>query len=115
MDWLLAKYVPNLERNEPINVGLVLFYENQVRARFLGETSTGDFSPQCCHVIQDMANYRDWVDHWRRLVSNGAPEEEFLKDPPKHSFYMERAGRRILGNENPEDTFNELFEKLVRR
>jgi hypothetical protein len=52
--FLVAKYVADLRRSEPRNIGIIVWAEGAVMARFLERPK----------FVKDHGNYRDWVAFW---------------------------------------------------
>lgn len=59
--FLLAKYVPDLSRMEPRNIGVFLWANGEIAERFL-PTSAADF-------VGDPETYEWWVSSWREAIS----------------------------------------------
>lgn len=111
--WLLAKYVPVLERNEPRNVGVVLLTEDSVYTRFRDDKPDWILHPD---------NYKDWVEYWLLAIDGGDGDDTPEKVEAKlcrrragDNYYMEVGGESILGKrEIPADQFlDRLYERLV--
>ncbi len=58
--YILAKYVPDLSRMEPRNIGLFLWHKGRFQARFL-EAENAPF-------ITDKATFVRWVDYWVKMT-----------------------------------------------
>jgi len=61
--YLLVKYAPDLLRMEPRNIGLFLWHDGKIAARFM--------SPDSVKFVSDRRNYQDWVDYWMEMVTAG--------------------------------------------
>lgn len=59
--FLIAKYVPDLSRMEPRNIGLLLWHKGRLLSRFL--------SPSDARFIADHDTYVQWVTFWNDLIS----------------------------------------------
>ena len=59
--FLVAKYVPNLSRMEPRNIGVILWANGKIRARFLSQTEAT--------FVDDKDAFQSWVSLWSGLVS----------------------------------------------
>lgn len=121
--FLVAKYVPDLRRMEPRNIGVVVWSNGTVAARFIGEDSTGS--------VRGSRAFREWVSYWRtqiakdsirtrdgRLVSSF--ETEFVDQLTTGSKqqYMLVDGGYLLDQHSPEDVSSladELFRQLVAK
>lgn len=108
--WALAKYVKDIHRNEPINVGLFLFSHDLVRAQF---RSAEDDKP---HFVMDPDNYTEWQDYWWRCLNQFPSYKQFMNGVYNSpSYYVQAAGRRLLGGRetNSHHLFQELYNSLV--
>ena len=69
--YLIAKYVPDLFRNEPVNIGVVVWIDGSVAYRFIGQRSDGTINGQ---IVRDrfrsLANYKQWVESWVRIATS---------------------------------------------
>ncbi len=69
---LVAKYTPDVFRNEPRNIGVVLWTPDEVAARFLGEKpdAPGEVDEAAVPAfVASVAAYKQWVRYWRREVA----------------------------------------------
>lgn len=72
--YLLAKFIPDLKRMEPRNVGVVLWTTSGVAARFSFERQDhlGDVDGRTVpNWIAPLAAYKQWVAYWRACISQG--------------------------------------------
>lgn len=58
--FLIAKYVPDLARNEPRNIGVVVWSPAGVATRFFRR------APK---FVRDKECYRRWIDYWESLCA----------------------------------------------
>jgi hypothetical protein len=73
--FLVAKYTPDVFRNEPRNIGVVLWSPGGVLARFIGEPAEpGDEWDEACipSFVASPAAYKQWVRYWRREIGKPA-------------------------------------------
>jgi len=66
--YLIAKYIPDLGRMEPRNVGVILWSPNGVEARFLAEKSDrpGEVDGRSVPgFVTSTQAYRQWIAFWR--------------------------------------------------
>ena len=71
--FLVAKYVDDLRRMEPKNIGVILWSEGHVASRFIGDT--GDPLQASAPMFIAKKNrgvYREWVQHWRRQIHHAS-------------------------------------------
>lgn len=61
--YLLVKYAPDLLRMEPRNIGVFLWHEGKIAARFMPSDSV--------KFVSDRSNYQGWVDYWTEMVAAG--------------------------------------------
>ncbi len=125
--FLLAKFVPDLRRMEPRNIGVVVWSEEAVVCRFAGESEDGVRPPANLHVSPNA--YRQWVDYWRLWIMRDKikgddgvevkrSEARFLdvlKQKSREQFMLIDGGllmKNVGSNDLPE-LLNELFEELV--
>ena len=131
--YLLAKYIPDLRRQEPRNIGIIVWSPEGLEARFLGEkneemeTIDGRSVPP---FVTSLNAYKQWVHYWRAeiekpeikpvsggdSVSKDLPEfTEVLKTANRGNFVLEDGGL-LLDKVNVEElprVANELFNTLV--
>lgn len=68
--FLIAKYAPDLKRMEPRNIGVIVWIDGQVVARFLGEGLPANRVDAPLRVgIRDKETYRRWIASWRRQLA----------------------------------------------
>lgn len=70
--YLLAKFIPDLKRMEPRNIGVLLWTPNGVAARFLFESPHGSGQVDGRAVpnwIGHLTAYKQWVAYWRSSVA----------------------------------------------
>jgi len=113
--WFIAKYMPDLQRREPRNVGVVLFFGDRMLSRFLGEDplDPGKIDGRSIrHKVGSPTNYRDWVHFWRVAAASGP--EQIIARRPADNYYLERAGQQLAGGAtDPEALLSRLFSQLV--
>jgi hypothetical protein len=127
--FLVAKYIPDMRRLEPRNIGIVVWNGGMVAARFLGEHQSDVVVPRRIGVRNQEA-YKEWIRYWREQMSspalsiggNGRPvsreSPEFLdalKNRSKRQFVLVDGGF-LLGDVDVTDTddvVRDLFEAIV--
>jgi hypothetical protein len=130
--YLLVRYTDDLTRNEPINVGVVVYDGTRALARFDGEDPTTHAIDlrRVRHRITGSQTYRAWVAYWRRALAEPGVLSPQLADaqpgdPAVISFLLGLGGDEfsmIPGGDivfdaderSLETTLNELYERLVR-
>ncbi len=131
--YLLAKYIPDLFRGEPRNVGVVLWSESGVVARFIGEKPglPGQvISKRIPPFVGSRESYRQWVAYWqcqlklvtlkdRRRPGTSAdrsnPEYlDILAGTSRGNYILTAAGELLDPVSDPRDAVNYLFKTLVQ-
>ena len=89
----LAKYVPDQARWEPRNVGVIITNGDRAVARFIGEKVGGGVDGRRVrHAIGAPAPiYREWVQFWRRMITEHADFDN-LPARPGADFFLTEAG-----------------------
>ena len=70
--YLLAKYIPDLPRFEPRNIGVIVWCEDGVEARWLAEfrDRLGEVDGRSIPTFVTSSNaYRQWIRSWRKALS----------------------------------------------
>lgn len=129
--YLLAKYVDDLTRNEPSNIGVIVYDGSRAIARFDGEDDSGRIDlRRVRHRITGSHSYRAWIQYWRRVLKEPAVLDPALSDRPPgdprvidrlldlpgQDFYLESGGT-ILFDADARDlraTVDDLFARLVK-
>ena len=113
-EWFVAKYIPDLRRREPTNVGVILRMGDSVFAKFLGERSDGRIDGRSVKWL-GVASYKAWVTHWRRHLDESADLSALTGSPPGTNYYIEVGGERLIGSEttDPEGLLDYLYSVLV--
>lgn len=122
--YLVAKYISDLQRMEPKNVGIVLWASGKVSARFLGERSDNLGKVDGRTVpgfIASTAAYKQWIEFWRTQLGNETSSKfseaglNSLKDASRGNFFLVDGGL-ILEEINPTylpKLTDDLFQRLV--
>jgi len=73
--YLVAKYLPDLRRMEPRNIGVIVWSGGEVAARFLAERSeqSGEVDGRSVPgFITSLSAYKQWVHFWRNQLEKTA-------------------------------------------
>lgn len=129
--YLIAKYIPDLSRMEPRNVGIILWADGRIQARFIGEASGRPLKDCAPSFINAKSRdvYAQWVRHFRRAlakdcisprgsdpVPKSSPEFlDALRSKSRGNYLLVSAGVLLdrVSAEDMDDTVDFLFEKLV--
>lgn len=129
--YLAAKYIDDLSRNEPVNIGVVVYDGYQALARFDGEDDNAQIDlRRVRNRITGSHAYRGWVEYWRGVLEHPEQASSDLKDVPSgdgrvieqlisssgRDFYLEPGGAILLDAEEVslQERLDELFRSLVR-
>ena len=131
--YLLAKYIPDLPRFEPRNIGVIVWCKDGVETRFLAEyrDRPGEVDGRSIPTFVTSSNaYRQWIRSWRKAVSSetitslGQPEPIPITSPDfadalvrtsRGNFVITEAGElldRVTVDELP-NVADQLFASLV--
>lgn len=116
--WLVAKYMPDLRRREPRNVGVVVVAPDGVVSRFKGERIDGHIDGRSARMGMDLGTYRAWIDFWRHELDSPVPEEEvetLLRAEPDQQLLLEFGGRVVYDEEpsSAQALLDEIYPSLV--
>ena len=113
-EWLIAKYMPDLRRREPQNIGVVLFAGGSALARFVAEDPASlDIDGRIARPrFGSWENYCDWVHFWRSSLAGGP--EKLLARRAGENYFLERGGQLLAGaDRDPRQLLDELYSMLV--
>lgn len=131
--YLVAKYVPDVFRNEPVNVGVMTWIEGRVCWRFLGQRGDGFINgkaPGIVGRIKSVQNYKQWVESWVHHLQSGTIQTRqhgiVPSDSPEFmdamsiygsgNYVLESGGELAEGADSGEikDVTDYLFDSLVK-
>src|SRR6266699_384568 len=73
--YIIAKYVPEILRNEPRNFGVIVWSPEKLDARFSGETGGGGVDGRKIpEWVKSKTSYKEWVHYLRNCIAHGAVE-----------------------------------------
>jgi hypothetical protein len=130
--FLVAKYIPDMRRLEPRNIGVIVWVNGHLSARFLGEhpESPGTVRIPRRLCVQSRDTYCEWIQFWRsqmaspmldvaggsQRVSRESPQfVDALQKRSKQNFVLVDGGF-IPGEVSPleiDEVVNDLFTGLV--
>lgn len=109
--WYLIKYVRDLARREPVNIGIAYKSADGWETRFVGQASDGTIASRLSHgLIRE--SYTEWVDYFSRQAAReawSAVLEHQGRRPV--NFYAERGG--VLLDDADGSGVDGLFGSLV--
>lgn len=97
--WYIAKFVPDLVREEPINVGVIAMRDSEVAARFLGVHDDGRLDGRrVVDRIPHVEGYRVWMETWAEWAASERDERTdatVLSRRPGDQFFLVEGGKRL--------------------
>lgn len=131
--YLLAKYIPDMHRFEPRNIGVIVWSPLGVKARFLAEYPNRFGEVDECSIpgfVTSASAYKQWIRYWRDAftresispVSGGevVPASstafiEALQQTGRGNFVIVDAGSVLdaVGKEELSAVVDQLFTQLV--
>jgi hypothetical protein len=115
--YMVFKYIPDMARMEPRNIGVLLWKDGAIAAKFIQETPK--------FVTSENA-YKQWISYWStQLQKHELPSMagtvpvaspkflEALQEGSKGNFYLALGGQIIDNVEDVHDGVNYLFNMLV--
>lgn len=125
--YAVAKYVPDLFRQEPRNVGVFVANEEAAVVRLLGDAGSGKLDLRRAGPAREDGDiYAEWFAHWHRLVNrvNASPQRApvatelltALQADGGDMFAVWAGGDYLVDDEdeeNLEEIASELFGRLV--
>lgn len=124
LSYAVAKYTPDLLRQEPRNIGVFVSSTDRVVARFLGETQPGVLTTSLLpkDLFNDPDLYGEWHDYWRRTLRRLANlesgvsvleviQQKLIKNEG-HAFAVARGGEF---DPEPDQTLEDVVEYLFTR
>jgi hypothetical protein len=114
--WFVAKYIPDLRRGEPVNVGVILTTPTETLYRFLGVTDRGVDGRRIPKDVKSHDNFRAWVAYWTELA--GYPDRivaEAARRSAGANYILQEGGRAERSDRSPQELIEHLFAAVVRR
>lgn len=117
--WLVAKYMEDLQRREPVNVGLVALVDGQIHRRFVGQKSPESalIDGRQAQVAGDHKMYKAWVEHWFDASETVVTADDLrsLCGGSPSQYVLEPSGRAVVPAGDAVSFVEQLFERLVAR
>jgi hypothetical protein len=119
--FLIARFIPNLERGEAFNVGVLVWADGKVRSRFL--------NPEKAKFVHDKDMFSRWIDYWTDLMSQSRIQikrsrpvtvrsEKFLdliQKTQEGNFRLDTGGELPDEGINIEEATRFLYGRLVAK
>ena len=116
--WLVAKYMEDQRRREPVNVGVILLPDDgRPLFRFLGQRADGHIDGRRVKWAGSVRNFQAWVKYWHYHLDNGGDPADLLVRSQDDNYFLEFGGERILGDRDldPASMADYLFGLLVEQ
>lgn len=115
--WYVVKYMPDLYRREPRNIGVVLLHDDHGYGRFLGQDpASGELDTRrVAQTIPATKTYAAWVDFFTHHLTVGTwtKARESLARRSLDNFLVEEGGTWELDYDDPRLLLDELYGSLV--
>ncbi|MFZ4236489.1 hypothetical protein ACOZGD_15075 [Streptomyces murinus] len=114
--WFLVKYIDDIFRNEPINIGVVVTSGDSVGSHFLGQRPDGSINGQrISRRISGVETYKAWVRFIRKEADRGTLDARIdsLAKRTGDSYMIERRGPILDAEKSAQGVADELFTALV--
>ena len=113
--WYLAKYIDDLRRREPKNVGVLLSDGERTYMRFIGQREDGSINGRIARFPESLQTYKAWVRYWEREFSDVSDLAETPRVNSSSNYYLEPGGERLVGqrDDGPEELLTWLYRELV--
>jgi len=108
----IARYVEDVFRNEPKNVGVIVSVGRTLAARFVGEQDNGILDGRKLKGFSHPNVYSQWHDYWRREIATGNLSE-IIKAATSNYFVVSGGEVSDIGNDTAADVCLFLFDMLV--
>jgi len=97
--FLIAKYVEDVRRMEPRNIGVILWAGGHVEARFLGEGDPGTIVKKPAFIGQkNLPVYTDWVSYWRAQMAKTALQMDGDQVPKCDPVFLDALRKKCREN-----------------
>ncbi|MCA1604536.1 MAG: hypothetical protein LC775_03435, partial [Acidobacteria bacterium] len=118
-EWYLVKYISDIFRDEPRNVGVILYGDHGGSAQFIGETDVGTFDGRRAKgVVSSADTLKEWISYLRHHMEVGSFHEaiDALRRRSLDNYRIERRGSLLVEPSSDDDldrVTRELFNELV--
>ncbi len=115
----VAKYVADVRRWEPRNVGVIVQHEEGIAARFLAEESDSEKirinRKKARYLVNDSSVYEQWVRHWRLTATRGPDALAASVAQKSPNYFLLDAGEVFSGEDvfSADELLDHYFSVLV--
>lgn len=108
----VAKYVDDVLRNEPRNVGVIVRVNDCFAAKFLGERNDGEFDGRKVKSFTHPSVYSQWRSYWRRKVNAG--NINAILEASTGNYFVKAGGEvSDIGSDSAADVCHFLYGMMV--
>jgi len=112
--YLIAQHIPDLFRNEPRNVGVVVELHGERTSRFLGESLPGKVDGRQIKHLPYPDVYRQWLEYWNSaLAQDSQPLQTILASSGQHYRIVDGGEVADVGDDSIHEVARFLFTSLV--
>lgn len=120
--YLVAKYIPDVRRMEPINIGVIVWARGRTSAKFLAPD-------EAAPLVNEISVYKRWMDFWGGILAKGLIEDkrgeaipqtspqfvEELLGTQRNSYQLVESGEILdrVNSRNVGAAAEYLYEQLV--
>jgi hypothetical protein len=115
---LLAKYIRDPRRWEPMNIGVIVVRGEEARAHFVGERDGGSIDARTTrHIVGDTEVFAEWVRYWRSALERGEDGANELLERTTQNYWVADQGELWLNGDDSglEELARRYFGELVSR
>jgi hypothetical protein len=114
--WYLVRYMPDLQRREPRNVGVVLRTGDGLwLSKFIGEKDDGNIDGR--HLRRyDISSevYKTWVRYFRRKAADDSwPDVQRMQSARIRNYFTEQGGQYLGRISSSQSLLDDLYSRLV--
>jgi len=107
----IVQHIPDVFRNEPRNIGVIVSNGDSTRAKFFGEDENGQLDGRKLKSLPYPEVYRQWVSYWRRELLN---DFEDMEKFTIGNYRLMRSGEvEDIGSDNLDEVLEYLYTVLV--
>lgn len=111
--YYILQHIPNRFRHEAFNVGLILQRGKALRARFMGELPSGEFSKAHLKSFLNAGVYEQWVEYWRYELQTPETAIQEIEKAAIGDYRLLKAGSVEVSNETLPQMLKRLYKLIV--
>lgn len=113
--YLIVQHVADVFRRESRNVGVFVRHQEQIKAKFFGETEPGQIDARKTKSLPFPSAYGQWVRYWRRILAQRPDRAWDEAKATATDNYQVVDGGSVdrIGDDSIDDVVNYLYSALV--